>query len=124
VPYANILLERSDGSAGVSRQDSLRQANETGGYRTNPVGGRIGAAMRDTNENDPPDPGVRFEDQRPLHQIVRRERSVKAIRVTLEDVIPENTPGCYCLHLGKQPAQAVADQDHILCFGIELIHLF
>lgn len=79
--------------------------------------------MRDTNENDPPDAGIRFEDQCPLHQIIRRDRSVKVIRVTLEHLIPENTPGRYRLHVGKQSAHAVADQDHILCFGIELMHL-
>jgi hypothetical protein len=104
--------------------DALFYALLHAGDDVSSLGRRIGAAMRDTNENDPPDPGVRFEDQCPFHQIVRRDRSIKAIRVTLEHIIPQNAPGCYRLHLGKRSAQAVADQDHVLRFGIELIHLF
>ena len=80
--------------------------------------------MRNANENDPLNPRIRFEDQCSLHQVVGRDRGIKAIGVTLEHIIPEHTPGRYRLHLGKQSTHAVADQDHVLGFGIELINLF
>jgi hypothetical protein len=37
--------------------------------------------------------------------------------------VPEDTTGHHRLQLGKQPAQAVANEDHVLRFGIKSVYL-
>ena len=79
--------------------------------------------MRHTNEHDPVHSWVRVEDQCPLNYIVGRELSVEPICIALENSVPEHALGRYSLHLGKQAAHAVANEHHVLGFGIELIDL-
>jgi hypothetical protein len=59
-------------------------------------------------------PGVGVEDQRLLNHIIGLELGVEPIRISLENVIPENAPRRYRLHLGEQSAHAVANEHHVL----------
>jgi hypothetical protein len=49
--------------------------------------------------------------------MIGRKLGVEPIRITLENAVPEDASGRYCLHLGEQPAHAVANEHHVLRFG-------
>jgi hypothetical protein len=77
--------------------------------------------MGDANEDDPLRSRVSVEDQCLLEHITRRQFGVDPIRITLKNAIPEHAPCRYRLHLGEQSTHAVADEYHVLRFGIKLI---
>jgi hypothetical protein len=79
--------------------------------------------MRDANKYDPSHSGIGVEDQCPFDDIIRWQPGIEPVCVTPEYAVPKDTSGRQRLHLGKQPAHAVANEDHVLRFGMQLIDL-
>ena len=118
-----ISLEWCGDDVACSGEDLVRQTNEGNAERTDPVRRQNAAAMWDANKYDPGHPGIRVEDQCPFDDIIRWQPGMEPVRVAPEHAVPKDALGRYRLHLGKQPTQTVANQDHVLCFGIESVYL-